>query len=78
MRPSPKHRFFAELSFSHPLRGIGSVVSYGGNDLSELVSLLRSEAIRYGVKEAYAVIWDKKKSGELTKIKIIRFTAINI
>lgn len=77
MRPSPKHRFFAELNFSRPLRGIGSVVSYGGDDLSELVSYLRSEAIRYGVKEAYAVIWERK-SGELTKIKTIRFTAINI
>ena len=75
MRPSPKHRFFAELNFSRHLRGIGSVVSYGGDDLSELVSLLRSEAIRYGVKEAYAVIFDKKKSGELIKTKTIRFTA---
>lgn len=77
MRPSPKHRFFAELNFSRPLRGIGSVVSYGGDNLSELVSNLHSEAIRYGVKEAYAVIWERK-SGELTKIKTIRFTDLNI
>lgn len=76
MRPSPKHRFFAELNFSRPLRGIGSVVAYGGNDLSELVSLLRSEAIRYGVKEAYAVIREKN-SGEWTKIKTIKYTDLN-
>ena len=75
MRPSPKHRFFAELNFSRPLRGIGSVVSYGGNDLSELVSYLRSEAIRYGVK-AYAVIREKK-DGKWIKIKTIRDTDLN-
>ena len=76
MRPSPKHRFFAELNFSRPLRGIGSVVSYGGNDLSELVSYLLSEAIRYGVKEAYAVIREKK-DGQWIKIKTIRDTDLN-
>ena len=76
MRPSPKHRFFAELNFSRPWRGIGSVVSYGGNDLSELVSYLRSEAIRYGVKEAYAVIREKK-DGQWIKIKTIKYTDLN-
>lgn len=75
MRPSPKHKFFAELNFLRPLRGLGSVVSYSGDDLCNLVSLLRSEARRYGVK-ASAVI-RMKHAGEWLTITTMSAADLN-
>ena len=40
---SPKHKFRVELSFPKPLEGVGSVVSYTGDDLELLKALVHDE-----------------------------------
>lgn len=57
---SPKHKFRAELSFPKPLEGVGSVVSYTGDDLELLKALVDDEVKRYR-SSAYIVIRENKE-----------------
>lgn len=57
---SPKHKFRAELSFPKPIEGVGSVVSYTGEDLALLKALVESEVKRYK-SDAYIVIRENKE-----------------
>lgn len=41
---SPKAKFYAEIIFAEPQKGIGSVVSYSDNDLNQLKSYCKQQA----------------------------------
>ena len=56
---SPKHKFRAELNFPKPLEGVGSVVSYTGDDLELLKALVHDELKRYK-SGAHIVIRENK------------------
>lgn len=57
---SPKHKFRAELSFPKPIEGVGSVVSYTGDDLELLKALAHDELKRYK-SGAHIVIRENKE-----------------
>lgn len=57
---SPKHTFRAEINFPKPIEGVGSVVSYTGDDLELLKARLEAEVKRYKCN-AYIVIRENKE-----------------
>lgn len=57
---SPKARFRASITFDKPLKGIGSCISYNGEDLELLKSCCEKEVTKIGCG-AYIEIKENRK-----------------
>lgn len=77
MGTSPKHKYYGEIYFERPIKGVGSVKSYSSDNLDEVLARFKADAESCHMKcdaqiyEREKPFWKLEKTRKLTHKEIM-------